>query len=277
MPAIIRVARAGAKPVRQTSAQDGLRLRAHAMASNFRRRDKLAELHAQAQAQVLWHRIEGRALAAGRKARRQPFRNQKKAFRCRPDRTSTHTRPPALPLPSRALVVQGAFVCEVAADLLLEARWVSLQFMVNKPKEDLSMRKTLSSIAVAALALFSAHGVLAQAPSRAEVKKEIAEANKAGQIPGTSTGPSADVTPPISTKSDTTRAEVNKETAAANKAGKILGSGTGPSDVTAGELSPKQKAATSTTTREERKKATAAANKAGKIPENEAQLQNPKK
>jgi transposase len=33
-------------------AQDGLRVRAHAKASSFRRRDKLAELHAQAQAQV---------------------------------------------------------------------------------------------------------------------------------------------------------------------------------------------------------------------------------
>jgi hypothetical protein len=33
-------------------AQDGLRVRAHAQASSFRRREKLAELHAQAQAQV---------------------------------------------------------------------------------------------------------------------------------------------------------------------------------------------------------------------------------
>lgn len=139
------------------------------------------------------------------------------------------------------------------------------------------MKKTLSSLAVAALALFSAHSVLAQAPSRAEVKKETAAANKAGQIPGSGTGPSADTSPPISTKSDTTRAEVNKEAAAANKAGKIPGTGTGPSEATAGETSPKEKAATSTASREEIKKSTASANKAGKIPETEAQLQNPKK
>lgn len=139
------------------------------------------------------------------------------------------------------------------------------------------MKKTLSSLAVAALALFSAHSVLAQAPSRAEVKKETAEANKAGKIPGTGTGPGADVTPPISTKSDTTRADVNKEAAAANKAGKIPGTGTGPSEATAGEKSPKQEAANSTANPEERKKATAAANKAGTIPQTEGQLQNPKK
>lgn len=139
------------------------------------------------------------------------------------------------------------------------------------------MKKTLSSLAVAAAALFCAQGVLAQAPSRAEVKKETAEANKAGQIPGSGTGKSADITPPISTKSDTTRADVNKEAAAANKAGKIPGTGTGPSEDNAGESSPKQKAATSTASREDVKKSTAAANKAGKIPETETQLQNPKK
>ena len=55
------------------------------------------------------------------------------------------------------------------------------------------MKKTLSSLAVAAAALFAAQAALAQtSPSRAEVKKETAEANKAGQIPGTGAGPSAD-------------------------------------------------------------------------------------
>jgi transposase len=51
-------------------AQDGLRVRAHAKASSFRRRDKLAELHAQAQAQV---RALKRELAedAGASARRK--------------------------------------------------------------------------------------------------------------------------------------------------------------------------------------------------------------
>ena len=83
------------------------------------------------------------------------------------------------------------------------------------------MKKTLSSLAVAAAALFAAQAVVAQAPTRAEVKKEAAEANKAGQIPGTGTGPSANTTAPISAKSDVPRAEVKKETAAANKAGTI--------------------------------------------------------
>ena len=83
------------------------------------------------------------------------------------------------------------------------------------------MKKTLSSLAVAAAALFAAQAVLAQAPTRAEVKKETAEANKAGAIPGTGTGPSANVTPPVSAKSDTPRADVKKDTAAANKAGTI--------------------------------------------------------
>ena len=101
------------------------------------------------------------------------------------------------------------------------------------------MKKTLSSLTVAAVALFAGQAALAQsAPSRAEVKKETTDANKAGQIPGT---------------------------------------GTGPAQAQMGETSPKQKAATSTTSREERKKETAAANKAGTIPQTEAQMQNPKK
>ena len=92
------------------------------------------------------------------------------------------------------------------------------------------MKKTLSSLTVAAVALFSAHAVMAQtatSPSRAEVKKEAAEANKAGQIPGT-----------------------------------------GVSNVpqqAAGQQSPREQAAQSTTSRDERKQATAAANKAGAI------------
>jgi hypothetical protein len=149
--------------------------------------------------------------------------------------------------------------------------------MPIKPQENLTMKKTLSSLAVAAAALFAAQAVLAQAPSRADVKKETAEANKAGAIPGTGTGPSANVTPPVSAKSDTPRAEVKKEATAANKAGAIPGTGTGPSADTAGQQSPKEKAATSTTSRDERKKETAAANKAGTIPTTEAQMQNPKK
>ena len=134
------------------------------------------------------------------------------------------------------------------------------------------MKKTLSSLAVAAAALFAAQAVLAQAPTRAEVKKETAEANKAGAIPGTGTGPSANVTPPVSAKSDTPRAEVKKDTAAANKAGAIPGTGTGPSANATPAISSK-----SDVPRAEVKKETAAANKAGTIPTTEAQMQNPKK
>ena len=57
-------------------------------------------------------------------------------------------------------------------------------------QENLTMKKTLSSLTVAAIALFGAQAAMAQAassPSRAEVKKETAAANKAGQIPGTGT------------------------------------------------------------------------------------------
>jgi Domain of unknown function (DUF4148) len=144
--------------------------------------------------------------------------------------------------------------------------------MPIKPQENLTMKKTLSSLAVAAAALFAAQAVLAQSPTRAEVKKETAEANKAGAIPGTGTGPSANVTPPVSAKSDTPRADVKKDTAAANKAGAIPGTGTGPSANTTPAISSK-----SDVPRAEVKKETAAANKAGTIPTTEAQMQNPKK
>ena len=48
--------------------------------------------------------------------------------------------------------------------------------MPIKPQENLTMKKTLSSLAVAAAALFAAQAVVAQAPTRAEVKKETADA-----------------------------------------------------------------------------------------------------
>ena len=101
------------------------------------------------------------------------------------------------------------------------------------------MKKTLSSLTVAAVAVFAAQAAFAQSPTREEVKKETAAANKAGQIPGTGT---ANVP-----------------------------------DAAAGQQSPKEKAATSTTTRDDRKKETAAANKAGTIPQGEAAMQAPKK
>ena len=104
------------------------------------------------------------------------------------------------------------------------------------------MKKTLSSLTVAVIAAFAAQGAMAQAassPTRAEVKKETAAANKAGQIPGTGVG--------------------------------------NVPDAATGSQSPKEKAATSTTTRADRKAATAEANKAGTIPQSEAQMQAPKK
>ncbi len=52
-------------------AQDGLRVRAHAKASSFRRRDKLAELHAQARAQVQALKRELTADAAASARRKQ--------------------------------------------------------------------------------------------------------------------------------------------------------------------------------------------------------------
>jgi Domain of unknown function (DUF4148) len=157
--------------------------------------------------------------------------------------------------------------------------------MPIKPQENLTMKKTLSSLTVAVIAAFAAQGAMAQAassPSRADVKKETATANKAGQIPGTGTGPSADAAGQQSPKakaatSDTTRDARKSTTAEANKAGQIAGTGTGPSADAAGQQSPKEKAATSTTTREDRKKATAEANKAGTIPQTEAQMNAPKK
>lgn len=96
------------------------------------------------------------------------------------------------------------------------------------------MKKTLTSLAVATLALFGAQAMAQQSPSRAEVKKETAEANKAGQIPGSGTGPSADAAGQQSPKakaatSDTTRDARKAATADANKAGQIPGTGTGPS------------------------------------------------
>jgi hypothetical protein len=140
------------------------------------------------------------------------------------------------------------------------------------------MKKSHSLFAVATLALFAAQAAVAQTPSRTDVKKETAEANKAGQTPSTGTGPNANTVPPISAKSEVSRANVKKETAAANKEGQIPGTGVSnvPQQAT-GQQSPKQQAATSTTTRDDRKKTTAEANKAGTIPQTEAQMQAPKK
>ena len=140
------------------------------------------------------------------------------------------------------------------------------------------MKTQLATLAVVTSALLAAQASLAQTTTRTEVKKEAADANKTGQIPGTGTGPNANTTPPISAKSEVSRSEVKKEAAAANKAGQIPGTGVGnvPQQA-AGQQSPKEQAATSDTTRAARKEATAEANKAGQIPQTEAQMQTQKK
>jgi hypothetical protein len=139
------------------------------------------------------------------------------------------------------------------------------------------MKKTLSTLTVAALVLFGTQAVLAQDKTRAEVKKETAEANKAGKIPGTGVGETPAAMGTTSPKeaaatSDTTRAARKESTAAANKAGAIPGTGVGDSANKPGTPSPKEAAATSDTTRDARKKATAEANKAGEIKSGEANL-----
>lgn len=138
------------------------------------------------------------------------------------------------------------------------------------------MKKTITTLSVAILAVFGAQSALAQEKTRAEVKKETAEANKKGEIPGTGTGPSATAAQPkVDTKtSDTTRAARKEATADANKKGEIPGTGTGPSATAA---QPKIDTKTSDTTRAERKEATAAANKAGEIKSGTADIEAKKK
>jgi hypothetical protein len=149
------------------------------------------------------------------------------------------------------------------------------------------MKKTLSSLTVAVIAAFAAQGAMAQtaaSPTREEVKKETAAANKAGQIPGTGTANVPDAAAgqqspkEKAATSTTTRDDRKKATAQANKAGDIQGTGVSnvPQQAT-GQQAPKAAAATSTTTRDDRKKETAAANKAGTIPQGEAAMQAPKK
>ena len=140
------------------------------------------------------------------------------------------------------------------------------------------MKKTLSTLTVAALVLFGTQAVMAQEKTRAEVKKETAEANKAGQIPGTGTGsvPAAaagqESPKEKAATSTTTREDRKKTTAEANKAGTIPGTGGAVPQAAGTTTSPKEAAATSTTTRDARKAATAEANKAGDIKSGEAML-----
>ncbi len=137
------------------------------------------------------------------------------------------------------------------------------------------MKKTLSSLTVAVLALFGAQAAMAQAasaPTRADVKKETAAANKAGAIPATEAQMQA---PPVAKQSDKARADVKKSTAEANKTGAIPDTAGGAGVTQAGEKQVKD--SKSTQARPDVKKETAAANKAGTIPATEAQMQAPKK
>jgi hypothetical protein len=162
--------------------------------------------------------------------------------------------------------------CRLAAVTLSNVTQGICYSSIGPTQGDPTMKKTLTSLAVATLALFGAQAFAQQSPTRAEVKKEAAEANKAGQIPGSGVGNvPGDAAGQQSPKakaatSDTTRDARKATTAEANKAGQIAGTGTGPSDAAAGQQSPKQKAASSDTTRDARKAATAEANKAGQIP-----------
>ncbi len=146
------------------------------------------------------------------------------------------------------------------------------------------MNKTIASLTVGALALFGAQAVLAQSPTRAEVKAETAAANKAGTIPGTGSSnvpqqaAGAESPKEKAMTSDTTRADRKAKTAEANKAGAIPGTGVSNIPQAAGAVeSPKDKAMTSDTTRAQRKADTAAANKAGEIKSGEANITEKKK
>jgi len=145
------------------------------------------------------------------------------------------------------------------------------------PQENLTMKKTLSSLTVAVLALFGAQAAMAQAassPSRADVKKEAADANKAASKSGVPDAAAGQQAPKAAAATSTTTRDDRKKSAA--EANKAASKSVVP-DAAAGQQSPKAAAATSDTTRDDRKKTTAEANKAGTIPATEAQMQAPKK
>jgi hypothetical protein len=136
------------------------------------------------------------------------------------------------------------------------------------------MKKTITSVTVAVLALFGAQAAMAQAassPTREQVKAEAAAANKknaASNVPGDAMGSTSpkqkaatsdttrdarkqatadankkgqivnnpDITPPISKQSDVSRTDVKKQTADANKKGDIAGAGVGQSS----DITPKK-------------------------------------
>jgi hypothetical protein len=109
----------------------------------------------------------------------------------------------------------------------------------------------------------------ASAVSRAQVRKETAEANRAHRLEHGEAGDSS-AAPPDKSKSrqsTVSRAEVRKETAIANKAHRIEH---GEAGQDSSAVPPdKKKAAQSTVKRADVKKEAAAANKAGTLPHGE--------
>lgn len=124
------------------------------------------------------------------------------------------------------------------------------------------MKNTLTSLTIAALALFGAQSVLAQmAPDRAEVKKEAAAAAKSGETSKGEAGAPVAKTP----KSGKPRADVKKEGAVASKA-----KDTSKGEKGAVEAKGAAPVAKTDTTRPEVKADAAAANKAGTTSKGEA-------
>jgi Rieske Fe-S protein len=125
-------------------------------------------------------------------------------------------------------------------------------------QEDTIMKTSLTSLAVAVLALVGASSVFAQAassPTREQVKKEAAAANKATQGKVLEGQDTAVPKKPVQTTKP--RADVKAETAAATKAGQTA--------VPQGQVGPVTKPASSAD-RAEVKKEAAAAVKAGTTP-----------
>lgn len=142
------------------------------------------------------------------------------------------------------------------------------------------MKQALSSIAVASLALFAGQAALAQAQTRAEVMKEAAEANMAGEIAGTPQGQPewlyGETSPREKAENSVRSTDMRRRSAAeANKAGDIAGTPQGQPQYEMGQTSPRDRAATSTVSPSERRREAAEANRAGEIPSNEIQRQNP--
>ena len=107
----------------------------------------------------------------------------------------------------------------------------------------------------------------ASAVSRAQVRKETAEANKAHRLEHGEAGDSS-AAPPDKAKSRTSRADVKKDAATANKAHRMEHGEAGDSSAAPPD---KALARASTVKRTDVKKETAAANKAGTLPHGEVE------